>query len=238
MSEDGVRLLILVLIFFGLPLLDGILKSAKKARERPPLPGSDDPVLRDWDHRSAGEPTTATAAEPDTTESPARTAGEELLPEELWRELRRLAAGKAAERRGPETRGRAPEGPRRVPRTPSPAPGSRGGARPRPRSPRPSTTEGRREESPAGRRPAAARVAAPRVTSAPADERPTPPETRSRPPALPGIGEARAPGNAPLVALLRSLGGPGPAGLRRAVVLREVLGPPVSLRPRDALRPD
>lgn len=231
MSEDGIRLLILVLIFFGLPLLDGILKSARRARERPPLPGSDDPVLRDWDHRPAGEPTTATAAERDTTESPARTAGEELLPEELWRELRRLAAGKAAERRRPETRGRAPEGPRRVPKTPSPAPGSRGGARPRPRSPR-------REERLPGRRPAAAPVAAPRVTSAPADERSTPPETRGRPPALPGIGEARAPGNAPLVALLRTLGGPGPAGLRRAVVLREVLGPPVSLRPRDALRPD
>lgn len=158
-------------------------------------------------------------------------SSEGMIPAEIWREIEALGRGGQAEapvlerRRRPAARPGPLPGPRPAPKPPAPV------ARPRPAAPRPRTPP---PASPPREAPLPRRAEGERVHLAHADfgtdpsERAPSPRDRLEP-----IG--RMLGRDAAAARRRLRGRDGTA-LREAVILQEILGPPVSMRPEPFFR--
>lgn len=186
-------------------------------RDRTALPergGRDTPAPR-----GAGRPE-AVSSEEELTAVPEGDRAAGMLPRDLWEELAALARGEVPGRARPA------EVPVPLPPRPSPPVESERAREARNRAARKREGHGlesRRREQPKVA-PARIVVGSDEAMAARARERHTPAAVMAAAEVLP---ERREPGADAFRAVF---GGTGPADLRRAVLLREVLGPPLSLR--------
>lgn len=233
----------------GVPLPEEPHQRRPRARPRPerephagtvPHSYDEDPsfdeVTRGDDARMRPAPAAerAEALGEGSTAAGARTSSEGLIPAEVWEEIQVLARGelpKAKKLPAPNTPSPMPKAP--LPRAPESRP-----ARPRPSGQaNPSQRAGASSAQPrTGRalgRVSAKAVDAPPLTEGTADhpvhlshqDYGTAPTRRAPIPSAGAVRGAPAP-SAVLHTLLRS----GPAPLRQAVILQELLGPPPGLR--------
>lgn len=256
MSEELLQLLFFAFIFIALPAIDGLLRG-KKRRRGPMTRGPIEEVEEDWepdrgpaDERPRRESGTAIADR--ERAGGGERSSEGLLPADLWEELAALARGERRPDRFPPTRSqespsdesreaggadtgelrplppkaRAPEtsGPRDLPTRASrsrapwaipPKPVSRGAQRPG------------LEKAPLERKPPdRGRVRGQLASTSPQSF----PEAEASPIEMGAIGtgeEAHRAGAAEVLGALRRMSNDD---LRRAVIFREVLGPPISER--------
>jgi hypothetical protein len=183
---------------------------------------------------------------------PARPprSSEGMIPADVWEEIQNLARGGQAEapsRAGPPDRGRrpVPEGASARPRPPRPAQGAKvrtGSDRaappplPAPRGTPSQAAPPRRGYAPAPAAPSTTSAAppapAPVSRTAPVHEVHLSHPKYGTPMAgrLTGFAEGAPPGERPGSGLLHQLRSKDPAQLRQAVLLGEILGPPVALQ--------
>ena len=241
---------VLVLLFW---VLETVASARRKRRAQAEFPdenesgetGSGEVVMRPLPERSAPLPAPTRSGSPTRVPLPERTgryerspipapppvrgrpgdeeSAEGMLPRDLWEELEGMVRGPAPL---PQEVPRAPvpEAPRsRVPEVPEPALEERRGS-----------MEARREQGhglESRRRDGGRSTPAPRAVVGSDEAR----RSRHTPAAV--MAEASAPaistpqeGGRGRDAFRTVFGGPGRANLRRAVLLREVLGPPLALR--------
>jgi hypothetical protein len=241
----------------GVPLPEEPHQRRPRARPRPERQPQAGPVPRSYDEDPSFDEVTrgdearmrpAPAAEraealgEGSTAAGARTSSEGLIPAEVWEEIQVLARGELPKAQKLP----APNTPSPMPKAPPPrAPESRPREWPNPSAPRPRPSG---QAKPSGRAGASSaqprtgralgRVSAKAVDAPPLTEGTaghpvhlsheafgTAPSTRAGIP-LEGARKSAPSPAAGLRALLRS----GPASLRQAVILQELLGPPPGLR--------
>jgi hypothetical protein len=214
-SEEFFQLLIFAIIFLLLPTLEGVLRR-RKQQGRGPIPTPDSDWEPDEEERG-GEPRDVVGS---ARPRPARArSSEDLLPQDLWDELKALARGeRTLEERAPVAPPSSP--PPSVSDTP--------------------TTVRAREPEPVGLRSREARVLPPKPAGGTVVRRP-----RARD-AVPGFSDA-APSPIEIgaigggararsghagspEAILATLRAMSSSDMRRAVIFQEVLGPPVAER--------
>ncbi|MEZ4423866.1 MAG: hypothetical protein R3E98_10665 [Gemmatimonadota bacterium] len=224
------------LVFFAIAWIMAVVGNQKKRRQRRQggaRPGAEEPEARPRPQaRTRVEPRPPVRPGEREDGPPAPRRARDLIPKDLWEEIEALAQGRA--RPAPET---PPETVRLPPPPPVAVPES---ARPRklpvPKSPRPRSLPV--PTSPSGGRSIDALPEA--ISLEPLDPRPLPtrggvatglpevarplPEVES----IPTLGRRRPRRDAP--ALHRELGLHDPDAARKAMILREVLGPPLGLR--------
>lgn len=225
---DELFTLVLIVVFVVLPLLEGVLKKRRRdapppEAERPPEP----PARRPEVPRRTPRTPEGRAAPPEAAPRPREAdsgASEGMIPPDIWEELTGLPA---PERSRPEAEEAPPEAPPgETPSREAPAsaesrrPSGRPAPTPGPRAPLPEMGAplpvARGEIGESGEAATLARTGG----GAPA---PLPP-----PPGRPAPRRTGGSSAARLVSDLR--GGSSVDELRRAVLYREVLGPPVAFR--------
>ncbi|MDP2955683.1 MAG: hypothetical protein Q8N53_04620 [Longimicrobiales bacterium] len=192
-----------------------------------------DEAAKGDESRMRPEPAAERAAPLGQEEAVTRTSSEGLIPAELWEEIQVLARGGLP---------REQESPQPVPpRTPAPARGTKPPARrPAPaaatRKTAPASRTGTQTPSRAARKPAQPTVPGPEAPAT-AEGTPDHPVHLSHAaygtPVVGRAGSAERVVGRPVAAhdsLRRMLVGGGRAPLRQAMILQDVLGPPVSLR--------
>ena len=203
------------LVFFAIIILFSVLESVARARKQREGGGAEGPVEREGRPRPEGRrrrprEEAGRVTRPEGARSAERESSERMIPEELWEEIAGLAAGRPA---------------------PSKA-GKKGGVAKRPR-PRPRQAEPRPQAPSSGSVPELRGRFTPKALEV---EHPvhlshagygTDPSERAKSeqdwrPSEDGNRNAKR-----VRALLR---GSGADALKQAVILREVLGPPVAMR--------